>query len=180
MKENEDVEFAQIMAIMQEVFVPNKPISTEKTQLYFSYLKEYSLKDVAYACEQILRTKTISTFPLPAEIESRLKLSEEESIDFRALEAWGKACDLIVLGTRSTGDEILDETIRIAFGGWEKFGQTDPEQESFDRRHFIDCYKVVQKRMTQYGRQLDERKSILKELLMTKEKIKKLGGRHGN
>jgi len=168
------------MAVMQEVFTPNTPVSKDKTTLYFEHLKAHPIEDIISACEQILRTKTISTFPLPAEIESRLKLSEEENMDFRALEAWGKACDLIVLGTRSTGDEILDETIRIAFGGWEKFGQTDPEQESFDRRHFIDCYKVVQKRMTQYGRQLDERKSILKELLMTKEKIKKLGGRHGN
>ena len=167
MKESDKKEFAKLMALMEEIFTPTHPVSIEKVQIYFEHLKEYPIEKIRYAVHKIVDTKKISTFPLIAELKETMGCADELNIELEAAEAWSEACDIAFKATRFSSDPILNETIRIAFGGWERFGQSELRNETFDRRHFLDCYRNVSSKM------LLER-DMLKELDETRKKIKLL------
>jgi hypothetical protein len=76
-----------------------------------------------------------------------------------ALEAWNEAERIAFLGERDSDNPVLNKVITIAFGSWERFGQTDPNND-WDKKHFIDCYKAITK---------DERLQQLKEPKKVKE-----------
>jgi hypothetical protein len=173
MEERNKLEFAKIMAYLQDVFVPGKPISKEKVAIYFDILSAYSFYDICCAADSIIRTKKISTFPLPAEFLTLLGGgNKEERTEIRALRAWNEACSIIHSGSRSD-DDLINEAVRIAFGGWDRFGETDPKNEAFDRKHFIECFKSLLR--TDFRKPEELETSILKQLAETREKIKELG-----
>jgi len=62
-------DFAKAMAGLQEVFTPEKPLSKEKVEIYYQIFKKWTIEEFNNACFSLLKTKKISTFPLPAEIE---------------------------------------------------------------------------------------------------------------
>lgn len=167
MKISDYKEFAKLMAVMQEIFTPDKPVSKEKVQIYFDLLREYPIERIKYGVHKIIETKKISTFPLPAEIKEAMGYSDDLNIELEAAEAWSKACDIAFMATRDSDDPILNETIRISFGGWERFGQSELRNETFDRAHFLRCYKNISSKMLM-------EKDMLKELDETRKKIKLL------
>lgn len=170
MIENQEtrLRFEKIMNTFAEIF--GKPVTREKNRIYFSFLKRFDLDEIENAAERIINEKKISTFPTIAEILDKINIPDEE-LESIALELWNKACNLIIMGTRDSGDIILDRVIELAFGSWQKFGETHPENESFDRRHFINCYKSVIKKE---GKLLLSNQRIFKELDETRKKIKQL------
>jgi len=139
--------FARLMALLQEVFVPTKPISKEKVTIYFDILKDYEFDEINSGCKRIVKSKLYSTFPLPAEILDQIEPEKSgQYIIDRANEGWALAKQVIITGG-SSGDEILDEAIRIAFGDWNGFGNTDPNNEPSDRKHFLACYRIAAQRI---------------------------------
>lgn len=172
MTNNDKLAFAKIMALLQEIFVPGKSISKEKVQIYFEILFPYSIDDICRAAESIIKTKRISTFPLPFEFLTELgEGTREDKIEIQALRAWNEACSIIRAGDRSDND-LVNETVRIAFGGWQRFGETDPKNEAFDRKHFIECFKSLA--ATDFKRPEELETSILKQLAETRERMKEL------
>lgn len=133
--------FENIMNVFAEVF--GKPTTREKNRIYFTVLKQYPIGLIERAAQRIIREKLISTFPLPAEIVEKMSDSEEK-IEIEALKAWNEAEKIAFLGERNSEDPILTKVITIAFGSWERFGQTNPNNE-FDRKHFVECYKSITK-----------------------------------
>ncbi len=172
MTNNDKLAFARVMALLQEIFVPGKPISKEKIKIYFEILSLYSIDDICRAAESVIKTKKISTFPLPFEFLAALgEGTEEDKIELQALGAWNEACSIIRAGDRSDNG-LVNETVRIAFGGWQRFGETDPKNEAFDRKHFIECFKSLA--ATDFKRPEELETSILKQLAETRERIKEL------
>jgi len=160
--------FEKIMNTFAEVF--GKPVTREKNRIYFSFLKRYDLDEIEDAAERIINEKKISTFPTIAEILDKIGAPDEE-LESNALELWNKACNLIIMGDHESDDLILDRTIELAFGSWRKFGETHPENESFDRNHFVNCYKNVIKKEKEL---ILSRGNVFDELNKTREKIKQL------
>lgn len=171
MIENQDtrIRFEKIMNTFAEIF--GHSTTKKKNRIYFSFLKDLSIDEIETAAEGIIKEKRISTFPTPGEI--REKIFSDEQMEVSGLELWNKANELIILGVRESGDQLLDQTIELAFGSWRQFGETDPKDEPFDRRHFVGCYKSIVKK--EMGRILP-RGNILDELNEAREKIKKLEG----
>jgi hypothetical protein len=150
------VRFENIMNTFAEIF--EKPTTREKNRIYFTVLQEYPIELIERAAQRIIREKAISTFPLPAEIIEKMNDSEDK-VMMEALEAWNEAERIAFLGERDSDNPVLNKVITIAFGSWERFGQTDPNND-WDKKHFIDCYKAITK---------DERLQQLKEPKKVKE-----------
>ena len=153
--------FAELMATMQEVFTPEKPISTAKMEIYFKILEPYNIEDITSAFVRVIHTKEYPTFPLPADIIKAL--TEPEDLDAKAEEAWilaNKHLSLMCINERC-GEDVsghpLTETVKKAFGGWEKLGFCNPYDDVTDRKRFIEAYKNTAKKETE-RRLLDGKK----------------------
>lgn len=149
--------FENIMNAFAEIF--GKPTTREKNRIYFTILQDYPIELIEHASHRIIREKAISTFPLPAEIIEKMDASEDK-LNLEALRTWNEAERIATIGDRKSNNPVLNNVITIAFGSWERFGQTNPSND-FDRKHFIECYKAITR---------DERLRQLKE----PEKVKEL------
>jgi hypothetical protein len=136
--------FAIVMALLQEVFCPGKPVSEKKVEIYFRLLEPFSIDAIEKVAEQIIRTKKIHAFPLPTDFFEYLEASDD-NLELEALEMWNNACQLALMSEYPSKNEKLNLAIRISFGSWKNFGETDP-QNSFDRRHFVETYKRMRKK----------------------------------
>ena len=147
MTNSDEQKFRELMAMMQEVFSPDKPISTQRVEIYFQHLKPYRIEDIDRACHKLIDTNEYPTFPMVAKIISAM--TEPEAIDEDARLAWQQALNdlpIMCMSERCNSDcseHPLTSAVEIAFGGWEKFSMTDSFNEIADRRHFIDCYKLT-------------------------------------
>jgi len=148
---NKDTQkFRELMATLQEVFTPEKPISKAKMEIYFQTLEGYQIEDISTAVSKVVRTKEYPTFPLPVDIIKAM--TEPEDIEGKALEAWNqanKALSYMCINERC-GDDVsrhpLTEAVVSAFGSWEKMAFLDPFNDRFDRQRFIDCFKSTEKK----------------------------------
>ena len=117
-------------------------ILKEKIVLYWEYLKGIPVGELERAVDEIIYTRKISSLPTVAEIAERASMTSEASLTSQALTAWNRANDLLISGIPAK-DEMLSESIRLAFGSWALFGQCDPGQEGYDRNLFVKVYKDV-------------------------------------
>jgi hypothetical protein len=136
--------FAILMAKLATAF-ENNGIMTDRVAFYWAYLKHIPMADLERAAEEIIHERKINCLPTIAEIEEKATRTGENELNRRALAAWRGANEMIITGARA-GDEVLDESVRIAFGSWERFGGCNPEQDGYDRSHFTRVYKDVARR----------------------------------
>ncbi|MBE9573585.1 MAG: hypothetical protein IMF20_00460 [Proteobacteria bacterium] len=146
-KKNDFKEFTELMVSLS--IATGKDVSVERAEMYFKFLQDFEIDVLEKTFHHLIKTEKFPTFPTIGKIRSLIEGEEGEMIDYEANAAWSEACKLAwehgETG-RPTGDYLLDEAIRVAFGGWKYFGETDPQFEGGDRKHFINCYKGVAKR----------------------------------
>lgn len=173
MREEDKIAFAKLMAYLQEIFIPGKSISKAKIAIYFDLLSHHPIDDVCGVVESIIKTRKFSSFPLPSEFLTLLGEGDrEDRIEIRALRAWNEACSAIHSVELNHEEPLLNEAIRIAFGSWQRYGETDPKNEAFDRKHFIECFKSLLR--TDFRKPEELTTTILKQLAETRERIKQL------
>lgn len=145
--------FSILMAMLATAF-SDKGIIQAKIDLYWEYLKDIDIDRLAEAVSVVIKTRKFSTLPTIAELREAA-LGRDDEIETGALEAWGQACYAVERGFYSQ-DPVITEAVRIAFGGWEKFGETDPENGVADRAHFIRVFKgLARSRRDRGGLALD-------------------------
>jgi hypothetical protein len=137
-EKNDRYAFAALIAVLGTAFGENG-IPKARAEIYYENLRDLPLDSLKRAVELILKTRKYSSMPTICEIREAA-LGRDDEIEAGALEAWGKACYAVERGFYSN-DPVVTEAVRIAFGGWEKFGQTDPENGVADRAHFIRVFK---------------------------------------
>ncbi len=139
MKSNDHEKFAEIMAGLQELFVPEKPISHTKIELYFRHFSDWNIDQFSEACNNVLLVKKISTFPLPAEIR-------EAGTADAALAAWLLARRMV--GKYGSGLSIIfpDPIIHScvdAMGGWLTFCNVPDDEKIWKQREFERLYNIL-------------------------------------
>lgn len=139
--------FATFMAMLGTAF-ERGDLTTTKIEMYFDFLSDLDIRAIEKATREIIRFRKYPTFPTIAEIREAALGSDAEAED-EALIAWGKATRLISAGRRAD-DERINEAIVLAFGSWDRFGETNPEMEASDRKHFIACYKVAARKRREH------------------------------
>jgi len=135
--------FAFVMATLQEIFCPEKPVSSRKVKIYEKLLEPFSIEAIERAAEDIAYSKRIHAFPLPVDFIDAIQVSECK-LEEEGLKLWNTACMLAFTSNYPSEDDLLNRTIELAFGSWRKFGETKPDND-WDRTHFIRCYKIVMK-----------------------------------
>jgi len=172
MDKNDYLNFSKLMALMQEMFVPDKTISKAKVSVYFDLLKDLNIEDISIATEAIIREKKYPVFPLIGEIREMISGRTEDNIDLEAQVAWGtllKICDRMGFDEPVVNDPILSRAIKTAFGSVKRFGELPPEMEATDRKHFISCYKRIAIRERSEGGQLES--TLIKALLENRRQL---------
>lgn len=137
--------FGVFMSVLQETFSPDKPISKERTKIYFETLKDIPIENIELGIKELMRKKKWSIFPLPVEIREAAGFIEEDELELSALSAFREACGLVhnfaLEKKLHPKDPYVNEAIYLCFGGWENFTRTDPKNDPFDRKHFVEVYK---------------------------------------
>uniref|UniRef100_A0A6H1ZFV3 Uncharacterized protein n=1 Tax=viral metagenome TaxID=1070528 RepID=A0A6H1ZFV3_9ZZZZ len=172
MDKNDYLNFSRLMALMQEMFVPDKTISKAKVSVYFDLLKDLNIEDILIAVEAIIREKKYPVFPLIGEIREMVSGRMEDNVDLEAQVAWGTLltiCDRMGFDEPVINDPVLSRAIRTAFGSVKRFGELPPEMEATDRKHFISCYKRIATRERSGDRQLES--TLIKELLENRKQL---------
>ena len=141
--------FAVYMALLGTAF-GEKGITPARIDVYWDCLKDIPVDLVGQAVRSILKTRKYSSIPTIAEIREAA-LGRDDDIETAALTAWGRAVRAVERGLYLKDDATLTEAVRVAFGGWEKFGQTDPGNEMADRAHFLRVYKGLARQRRDSG-----------------------------
>lgn len=134
--------FAELMSILNEVYGdPTKPINEIKVEVYWKSLNDLSIQEFDEAVTVLLRTKTIKTFPTPAEILAMVRSSIDEKAEL--------AFNQLISTIQSYGyyDSVVFEDGTIgkcveAMGGWLKVADWEVDDRRFNRMEFVKLYKI--------------------------------------
>ncbi len=142
MNRNNDMKpFMALMAVLQTVF-DRDAVSEEKITVYFEYLMDLSLQEFKRGVDSLVTTRKYPTMPTVAEIREAALGLRDDRVSAAALAAWSRANTAIITGERPKDDPVLTEAIRLAFGGWKGFGESEPGNEFLQKR-FVECYKIA-------------------------------------
>ena len=128
-------DFAVQMAVLEEVF--NKTMSDKKAQIYFRLLNNYSVKSLEKAVAHLLKTKRITTFPLPAEIIEAIEGTPTDKA-MKALEKARRAQEDYGYYDSVKFDEPAIHSVIEAMGGWLDFAKVD--LYGYPAKEFCDFY----------------------------------------
>jgi len=174
MKQEDLKRFGVLMSVLQETFSPEKPISKERTKIYFEILKDIPIENIELGIQKLMKKKRYPIFPLPVEIREAAGFVEEDDLELNALEAFREACALIYSyqpGMKLISENPhIDRTIYLCFGGWESFAETDPKNEAWDRKHFVEIYKKIL--LVDQKEKLLSQAEIMKQLRENRDKMK--------
>ncbi len=168
--------FGIFMLGLQETFSPDKPISKQRTKIYFEVLKDIPIENIELGIEELMKKKKYPLFPLPREIREAAGFVEEDDLELSALMAFREACELVhhfvFEKELHPKDPYVKETVYLCFGGWENFTCIDPKNDAFDRKHFVEVYKrlIVSDKKDKLLSQAE----ILKQIQGNREKVKTL------
>jgi hypothetical protein len=166
--------FALLMALLQTIW-SKESLTMEKVELYFDVLKDIPIETINQAINGMIKTRVRDNFPLPAEIRIACVGNREFEEKALALKLWNVAAESFYGDgtTKMTNDEreLLHKTIKLAFGNWERFGMTSRGDEEWDRKHFLECFKII--RQQEINEKLIEqgKREDIKEL----KELRKLG-----
>jgi len=132
--------FEEIMGMMNETFGdPAKPVSDIKMRFYFKALSDMTIEQLNDAVIILARTKTIHTFPTPAEIIQAVEGNPQEKA--------AVAFDKLLGAVRSVGpyqtvifDDPAIHVFVQSYGGWEEICDKTVEEWKFMRNEFIKGY----------------------------------------
>ncbi len=138
--------FEQIMITLQDVYGSNgKPLTELRMSFYWKSLEDLSIEEVNGAVVEISRTKTMQTFPTPAEIREAAR----GKIDDRAEMAF----ELLINTIQRVGvyrsvifeDGLIAKCVD-AMGGWDTVNDWFTKDREWHRKEFIQLYKIHEKR----------------------------------
>jgi len=141
--------FAILMGMLGTAF-SDKGILAAKIEMYWEHLHGLPIDALGEAVCRIIKTRKFSSFPTIAEIRDAV-LGNDDEIERAALEAWGRAERAVSRGIHLKDGSAMDEAICVAFGGWNEFGATDPENSIADRAHFIRVFKGLARARREKG-----------------------------
>ena len=132
--------FEQIMTSLNELYGdPSKQISDLKMELYYKALSDLSIEQLNDAVNILCQTKTIKTWPLPAEIRQAVEGNPQDKAQV--------AFDKLITAVRSIGSYqtvIFDDPAIHAFvqsyGGWEEICDKTVDDWKYMRNEFVRGY----------------------------------------
>lgn len=144
MQQQDHRAFAECMALLQETFTPEKPISKKKMEIYFQIFEDMTIEEFQKACMRVCRSKSISTFPLPAEIR---EASEGDMVSKAqlALAKLEKAVDTLGANYSVEFNDPVIHAVVVRLGGWEWITTQQRDEWKWIRKDFERLYGIYSK-----------------------------------
>lgn len=141
MTDADKIQFAESMRGLKEVYTPDKPLSAEKIEIYWRYFNNWKIEKFQRACARTMDVKTITTFPLPAEI-----VLADRGNGNNALSAWLIARTAVSRHGAYITVCFEDKTIHSvieAMGGWQKFCWIPDNEITWGQKEFERYYPIL-------------------------------------
>ena len=144
MNSNDHKKFAEVMAILSEVFDNGKTVSKLKVDIYFKALQAHDIDLIRAAVHRMVMERVYPTFPKPAEI---IKFITGDVQDI-ALLAWTKVIKAVARTGNYYSVRFSDPVIHAvieAMGGWIKFGTFREDEMIWKQKEFERYYGIMRK-----------------------------------
>lgn len=125
---------------LQQIYRPDKTLTPEVIETYWQVFRDWHYKDFMRACQRLLKSKTISTFPLPGEIVEAGKNPLE------GLAAWDYVRRMVFrYGPYmhvTFEDQAMHKCIEL-LGGWIKFCDCPDSERVWMKKEFERLYELI-------------------------------------
>ena len=136
------VRFAELMAVLAEVYDDGRPPNKIKTEIYFQALKQYDISTLQQAIEHIIKTRVFPSFPKPGEIVQEIESAKGDL----ALLAWTQVVTAIKrIGPWKSvrfGDPTIHAVVEF-MGGWPAAGDWRDDELKWKQKEFERLYGVM-------------------------------------
>ena len=142
MKKKDEKRFAQLMAVLGEVFDSGNQTSAMKVEIYFQALTRFTIEELETAVKSVLQNRKTATFPKPAEVAEAILGSKTEN----AVQAWALVDDTMRKHGNYVsvdfGDRHTHRCIEL-MGGWDYLGTLTEEEWKWKRKEFESLYSAL-------------------------------------
>jgi len=145
MQQRDELKFAELMAVLAEVFDGGTSPSKAKMEIYFQALKQYKIDTLKGAVERMVTTRIFPSFPKPGEIVQEIEGTKGDG----ALVAWVEVVRAIrTVGSWKSvrfGDPTIHAVIEF-MGGWPATGDWLEDELKWKQKEFERLYVVMKNR----------------------------------
>jgi len=145
MQQQDELKFAELMAVLAEVYDDGRPPSKLKMEVYFRALEQFDIDSIGNAIKDLIYTRTTASFPKPAEIIQEIRGTTSN----RATLAWVDVLETVKrVGHYQSvkfSDPVIHGVIEV-MGGWIRLaGDMTTDEEKWKQREFEKLYEVLSK-----------------------------------
>lgn len=143
MTKQDELKFAELMAVLAEVYDDGRPPSKLKMEVYFQTLKQFNIGEIENAIKGLIYTRTTASFPKPGEIIQEIRGTESN----RATMAWLDVLETVKrIGHYQSvkfSNPVIHSVIE-AMGGWIRMaGEMTIDEEKWKQREFERLYEIL-------------------------------------
>jgi hypothetical protein len=142
MQKRDELKFAELMAVLSEVFDDGRQISKIKMDVYYQALCGFEIADVEKAIKGVILKRSTASFPKPAEIIQEIQGS---SADVSAI-AWMKVVETIRrVGSYQSvmfDDPVIHEVLDF-MGGWPSTADWLEDELKWKQKEFERLYSIL-------------------------------------
>jgi len=144
-KQQDELKFAELMAVLAEVFDDGRPPSRLKMEVYYQALEQFDIESIEKSVKCLIFTRTTASFPKPAEIIQEIR----GTCNDRATMAWLDVLETVKrMGQYQSvmfADSVIHSVIE-SMGGWIRLaGEMTTDEEKWKQREFERLYEVLSK-----------------------------------
>ena len=145
MTKQDELKFAELMAVLAEVYDDGRPPSKLKMEVYFQALKQFSIDEIERAVKGLIYTRATASFPKPAELIQEIRGTTSN----RATMAWLDVLEAVNRVGNYRGVKFSDPVIHgviEVMGGWVKLAESLKwDEEKWKQKEFEKLYEVLAK-----------------------------------
>ncbi|HSW65051.1 MAG TPA: DUF6475 domain-containing protein [Dissulfurispiraceae bacterium] len=145
MQQRDEVKFAELMAVLAEVYDDGRPPSKLKMEVYFRALEQFDIGDIESAVKGLIYNRTTASFPKPAELIQEIR----GTVSNQATMAWLDVLETVKrVGHYQSvkfSDPVIHSVIGV-MGGWPQLaGEMLVDDEKWKQREFERLYEILSK-----------------------------------
>ncbi len=146
MEDKDKKAFEQIMITLQDIYGSSgKPLTELRMSFYWKSLEDLSIEEINNAIIEISKTRTIQTFPTPAEIREAVRGKADDRAELAFETLIGAIQSVGPWGSVIFQDGIIAQCVD-AMGGWDEVNNWLTADRQWHRKEFIQLYKIHERR----------------------------------
>ena len=135
-------EFMEVITPLVVIFGKKADFGDAEYTVYYKALSdEITIDEFKMAVDKVLKTRTYSNFPVPAEIIETVRGSKKLNISVQTIEALTKFRQGIKSGNSVVFDDKLIRSTIEAMGGWVYILEKDKEDRKWIEKEFQETYQ---------------------------------------